>query len=59
MTSKELDLVYRPIDEDVFHQPLYSNITIQDSVETLIINYKGKEYKFDLEKVLKLLCKEL
>lgn len=57
--NKDLDLVYRPIYEKEFKQPLHTNIVISDSVETLTIEYKGKEYQFDLEKALKLLCKEL
>lgn len=65
MKSKERfeDMVevgtYRPDEDKTIHQPLYSHITIQDSVEAMIISYKGKEYRFDLEKALKLLCKEV
>lgn len=33
-----------------------THIHISDSIEHLHIHYKGKEYKFNLEKVLKLLC---
>ena len=32
------------------------NIHISDSIENIHVYYKGKEYKFNLEKVLKLLC---
>ena len=36
-----------------------SNIVITDGVKDLHICYKGKIYVFDVEKTLKLLCKEL
>lgn len=35
------------------------NIIINDNVKDLHIQYKGKEYVFDLEKALSVLCKEI
>lgn len=43
------------INTDVLKNFMH-NITINDNIETLCINYKGKEYKFNLEKVLNLLA---
>lgn len=34
----------------------FTQIHISDSIENLYIHYKGKEYKFNLEKVLNLLA---
>jgi len=38
---------------------LTSNIVLNENIKNLHIHYKGKEYVFDLEKALTLLCKEL
>jgi len=35
------------------------HIVINDNITDLHIKYKGKEYVFDLEKALMILCKEL
>lgn len=37
-------------------QSSVSNIHISDSIENIHVYYKGKEYKFNLEKVLNLLA---
>lgn len=48
------DLIYKNNWKDYFN-----TIHINESVKDVIIEYKGIEYKFDLEKVLKVLCKEV
>lgn len=44
------------ITADMIKNSIVTNICISDSIENLHIQYKGKEYKFNLEKALKLLC---
>lgn len=39
-----------------FFKDLYINF---NDIGTIVITYKGKEYIFDKEKALKLLCKEI
>ena len=36
-----------------------NNIVLNDNIEQLHIQYKDKEYVFNLEKALSLLCKEI
>lgn len=43
------------LNYDGFKRKIYLN----DGIQELHIQYKGKEYTFDIEKILKLLCKEL
>lgn len=46
-------------NDDLVNYGGIKTIIFNDNIRELHIQYKGKEYKFDLEKALKLLCKEI